>query len=121
MRVLWVLAGFTALLIGGVGIVLPVLPTTPFVILAAFAFGKGSVRLRNWLVDHAQFGPIIQDWEAHGAIAIRYKRIAYTVMGVAFVASIIVGLRPVLLVVQGSCLCGAAFYIHTRPTGPVSE
>lgn len=121
MRVLWVLAGFAALLIGGVGIVLPVLPTTPFVLLAAFAFGKGSVRLRNWLVDHARFGPIIRDWEAHGAIAIRYKRIAYTLMVLAFTASILAGLRPLLLIIQGTCLCCAAFYIHTRPTGPVSE
>lgn len=118
MRVFWIALGLSALVLGIIGVLLPVLPTTPFVILAAFAFGKGSDRLRGWLVNNAIFGPMIREWEAHGAIAPRYKRIAYMFMALAFLGSLIAGVRPVILFVQAVCLSSAGLYIWTRPDGP---
>ncbi|MEC7257498.1 MAG: YbaN family protein, partial [Pseudomonadota bacterium] len=67
MRPLWTLAGLLSLAVGILGIFLPVLPTTPLVLLAAFCFGKGSPRLRAWILEHRRFGPMIADWEATGA------------------------------------------------------
>ncbi len=114
-RLLWTLAGWAALLLGAAGVVLPVLPTTPFVLLAAFLFGKGSPRLRAWLTEHRTFGPLIADWEAHGAIPRPVKRLAVTVMALTFLASVIAGLGWIILTVQAICLSGAAMYILTRP------
>lgn len=100
---------------------LPVLPTTPFIIAAAFAFGKSSPRLRAWLLDHPIFGPMIRDWEANGTIDPRYKRIAYILMGLAFGASVIAGIKPIVLIIQAICMGSAALYVATRPIPNASQ
>ena len=115
---LWLTLGWAALALGAIGIFLPVLPTTPFVILAAFAFGKGSPRLRHWLVSHARFGPMIHDWETYGAIARPYKIIACTVMALTFTVSLVVGLAWWILAIQATCMIPAGIYVVTRPDGP---
>lgn len=78
---LWTLAGLLSLGTGILGIVLPILPTTSLVLLAAFCFGKGSPRLRAWIVDHAHFGPMIESWQTTGAIPRRAKIVALVMMG----------------------------------------
>lgn len=118
MRALWVAVGLLSLLLGAIGVVLPLLPTTPFVLLAAFAFSKGSPRLRQWLLDSATFGPIIADWEQHGAIAPRYKWIACVVMGITFAISVALRLPPLALGAQAAFMLAAASYVLTRPSGP---
>ena len=87
-RPLWAAAGLLSLGLGLVGIFLPVLPTTPLVILAAFCFTRGSPRLRNWITGHGTFGPIIEDWEATGAIPQRVKFWACTVMTLRMYANL---------------------------------
>jgi len=54
--------------LGAIGIVLPLLPTTPFILLAAFCFARSSKRCHGWLVNHKVFGPIITNWTEYGAI-----------------------------------------------------
>lgn len=56
-----------------VGIILPLLPTTPFLLLAAYFFAKSSPRLHRWLLNSRWFGPLIQDWETRRAIPFRTK------------------------------------------------
>lgn len=114
---MWTGAGLLALAVGALGVVLPLLPTTPLVILAAFCFSKSSPRLRSWLLNHRIFGPLIRNWEATGSIAPRYKAIALTAMALAFGLSLALGLKPLILVVQAVCLGGAALYILSRPNG----
>ena len=116
--VLWLTLGWAALALGALGIFLPVLPTTPLVILAAFAFGKGSPRLRHWLVSHARFGPMIHDWETHGAIARPYKIIGCGVMALTFLVSLLAGLAWWILTIQAACMIPAGIYVATRPDGP---
>lgn len=116
IKLLWRLLGFTALGLGALGVVLPILPTTPFVILAAFAFGKSSPRLEAWLLDHKTFGPMIADWREHGAIARRYKVIAVAMMGAAFALSLWSGVAPMVLGIQFICLSGAAAFVLSRPS-----
>ena len=72
----WWLLAYVSLGLGLVGIVLPGLPTVPFVLLAAFAAARGSQRLRARLLAHRQFGPVIRDWEAQGAVSRRAKCLA---------------------------------------------
>ena len=115
---LWAALGCCALALGALGLFLPILPTTPFVIVAAFAFGKGSPRLRHWLVSHRAFGPAIHDWEAHGAIARKYKVIACAVMALTFAVSAVAGVAWWILLIQALCMGPAALYVVTRPDGP---
>ncbi|HSD17285.1 MAG TPA: YbaN family protein [Thermomonas sp.] len=79
-RVLWWLLAYTSLGLGIIGIVVPGLPTVPFVLLAAFAAARGSRRLHAWLLAHPQFGPLIRDWEREGAVSRRAKRLALGTM-----------------------------------------
>ena len=113
----WIVAGFVALGLGMLGIVLPLLPTTPLVLLAAFCFSKGSPRLHGWLMRHPRFGPMIQDWQTHGAIHPRAKRVALLMMLAAFALSVWLALPLWVLVAQAVCLSGAGLFVWTRPDG----
>lgn len=117
VRSAWVALGWVALALGAVGALLPVLPTTPFVILAAFAFGKGSPRLQAMLERHRVFGPIILEWRSTGAIAPRYKAVALAMMAAALGASVVLAVPATVLAVQAICMAGAAAFILTRPNG----
>ena len=115
-RTAWVILGVLALGIGIVGIFLPLLPTTPLVILTAFAFAKGSPRLRRMITTHRIFGPIVEDWEQNGSIAKPYKIAACASMPVVLLISLAVGVPAFVIVIQVICLGGAAFFVLTRPS-----
>lgn len=83
-RTLYLTAGFLSLGLGAIGAVLPVMPTTVFVILAAYCFTRSSPALEARLLDHPGFGPHIRLWRARGAISRKGKRAAT----IAFVISI---------------------------------
>lgn len=120
-RAMWILLGVTSLALGAIGVVLPLLPTTPFVILAAFAFARSSPRLARWLEENRTFGPIIADWRRHGAIAPRFKILAVSMMAAAFGLSVAMSLSGWVLLAQGVAIAGAATFILTRPSGPRPE
>ncbi len=65
----WTILGVVFLMIGGIGVVLPLLPTTPFVLVAAGCFAKSSPRMHAWLLANRVFGPMIVDWEKEVRIA----------------------------------------------------
>lgn len=89
-RLLWVLAGVLSLVTGIVGIFLPLLPTTPFVLLAAFCFSRSSARCERWLLAHKTFGPMVRDWRANHAIPLRAKQLAWSMMALASLWSALV-------------------------------
>lgn len=72
---LW-LAGTVSLILGAIGVVLPGLPTTPFVLLAAACYAKASPRLHAWLLHHRFTGPMLRDWETHHSLSRRTKAVA---------------------------------------------
>lgn len=114
-RPLWLILGLVSVALGVLGIALPVLPTTPLMILAAFFFSKSSPRLEAWLLDHRVFGPVIADWRESGAIAPKIKLMAVGTMAAVFAVSLIVGVKPFVLIIQAVCLGGAAWFVLSRP------
>jgi uncharacterized membrane protein YbaN (DUF454 family) len=84
-RLLWLGAGASALALGVIGIFVPLLPTTPFVLLAAFCFTRGSPRCEAWLLDHPKLGPIVRDWRTTRAIPWRAKLLAWAMMAIGSV------------------------------------
>ncbi len=80
LRLCWLLGGFVSLALGVLGIFLPLLPTTPFVLLAAFCFSRGSERCEAWLLNHPRLGPLVRDWRATRAVPLRAKQIATVMM-----------------------------------------
>ncbi|HSB56143.1 MAG TPA: YbaN family protein [Gemmatimonadales bacterium] len=71
------------------GVFLPLLPTTPFLLLAAGCYARGSVRFYNWLLNSATFGPIIRNWREHRSVAPRHKIMAITVIVLSIGSSVI--------------------------------
>jgi uncharacterized membrane protein YbaN (DUF454 family) len=117
-RPLWIAAGLAAMALGLAGVALPVLPTTPFMLLAAFCFAKGSPRLHRWLVDHPRFGPAIRDWNRHGAISPKAKKLAAAAMAAALLISMAVGVPWTVLGLQALIMAGVAAFVLTRPSPP---
>ena len=79
-RALYLALAYLCLGLGFIGIFVPGLPTTPFVLVAAWAAARGSARLHRWLHDHPLFGPIVRDWQAHGAVSRRSKWVSSLTM-----------------------------------------
>lgn len=117
-RTLWLTVGLFSLALGALGAVLPVLPTTPFVILAACAFGKSSRRLQAALEANRVFGPAIRDWRRDGAIATRFKIVALLMMAAVLALSLVLSAPLAVIAVQAFCMSAAAFFIVTRPGVP---
>lgn len=114
-RAAWFAFGAAALGIGALGVVTPLLPTTPFVLLAAFAFARSSDNWHGWLVCHAIFGPMIRDWRTHGAISRRAKAAAVLAMAATLGISVALHAPLGLLVLQAIVLAGSALFILSRP------
>jgi uncharacterized protein len=76
----WLLLAYFALGLAVLGVVLPGLPTTPFVLVAAWAAAQGSPRLHAWLLAHPTFGPTIRNWQRYGAVSRKAKWLATVMM-----------------------------------------
>lgn len=115
-RIIYLSLGFLSLAAGLVGILVPLLPTVPLVILAAFLFGKSSPALERRLIEHRAFGEHIRTWRAKGAISRRGK----TAAAVAFAVSAVIGLLllawPLNLIPAVAAVAGAS-WVLSRPTG----
>jgi uncharacterized protein len=73
VKYLYLVFGWTMLLLGAIGVLLPLLPTTPFIILAAYCFNKGSPKIHQMLLDNKYFGGMIKDWEQSKVIRLKAK------------------------------------------------
>lgn len=107
--------GWLAVGLAAIGVVLPVLPTTPFLLVAAWAFAKASPAARHWLHGHRLFGPFIRDWQREGAIPRRGKIAAVVGMLMAWHVVFVTSPMPWVPVVVGLCLSAVAVYVVTRP------
>ena len=86
-KLIYNIIGTVSLAFAFIGVVLPIIPTTPFVLLSAACYYKGSKRLHGWLSSNEMFGPIIRDFEEHGGMRKATKIKALTIMWAAVLAS----------------------------------
>jgi uncharacterized membrane protein YbaN (DUF454 family) len=114
----WWLLAYVSLGTGIVGIFVPGLPTTVFILIAAWAASHGSERLHNRLLQHPQFGPVIRNWQAHGAVSRKGKWMATLTMAVC--AGIMLWCVPVAWVkwLSIGCMAAVAVWLWTRPLPP---
>ena len=115
VRMIWFTFGIVSLSFGFAGAVLPLLPTTPFVLLSVYAFARSSPRMHRWLITHQIFGPLIHNWNENGAIDRRTKRIAMTIIVLTPLVSWSIGAPNWVLIVQVFVLIIAAVFVITRP------
>lgn len=90
MRSIYFLLGWLFFGLGAVGVVIPGLPTVPFMLLALWMFSKSSQRFHDWLYSHRVFGPPLQQWKAHRVIPLRAKVVAVLTMSVSLTYMVLV-------------------------------
>ena len=119
VRVLFLVLGVLLLVTGIIGIFVPLMPTTIFLILAAWCFSKSSARLEAWLLGHATLGPTIVNWRTHGAIPPKAKIMACTGMA-AGLALFCYAAHPALwlLLLVAAILGACAWFVLSRPSAP---
>ena len=114
---LYIGLGIVAVILGIIGIFLPVLPTVPFLLLAAWCFERGSETLHNWIVTHKHLGPPIKEWKSHGVIRPRAKVLAVTLITLSF--SYVLFYRQLMMPVRvflGALGVSVIIFILTRPS-----
>ncbi|MGE0819259.1 MAG: YbaN family protein [Candidatus Nanopelagicales bacterium] len=121
MRWVWISLGVASVAAGAVAAVLPLVPTTPFLLVAAFAFARSSDRFHRWLTEHPRLGPPIRDWHAGRLVHRSAKRLATASIALAFAVSVVIGLPLWVLAVQAVVLSGVVAYIWSRPEPPAVD
>lgn len=111
----WWLLAYVALGLGLIGILVPGLPTVPFVLLAAFAAARGSERLHARLLAHPRFGPMIRDWQTQGAVSRRAKRLATLSMAACAVILLLTAPRLWMAGVGIAIMAIVAAWLWRRP------
>lgn len=117
----WWLLAYASLGLGIVGIVVPGLPTVPFVLLSAFAAARGSERLHARLLAHRQFGPMIRDWQAHGAVSRRAKWLAVSMMSVCAAIMFLTSPKLWMAMTGSSIMAVVAIWLWRRPEPPADR
>ena len=114
----WWLLAYAALGLGVIGIFLPGLPTVPFILLSAFAAARGSERLHRRLLDDPRFGPMIRDWQQHGAVSRRAKRLAVAMMSLCAVIMFLTAPRWWMAASGTAIMAVVATWLWRRPEPP---
>ena len=121
-RPFWFALGWIAVALAAAGAVLPLLPTTPFLLVAVWAFGKSSERWKRWVYAQPTFGPMVMAWERHGVIPIWGKAAALGAMATSFGFLVYTERAPAwALALIGAVLLAVAVFIWTRPSRPPRE
>jgi uncharacterized membrane protein YbaN (DUF454 family) len=111
-------AGWLCLALALIGVALPLVPTTPFLLLAAFAFARGSKELHVWLINHPRLGPPIEQWRLHHAISRRAKWAGTLSMVALVVISRVLDVDPRVILLQIGVLAVVTVFLWSRPDPP---
>ncbi|MDG1417545.1 MAG: YbaN family protein [Maricaulis sp.] len=120
-RIIWLTFGMLALGLAILGAILPLLPTTPFLLLATYAFARSSKRLHTWLTEHRIFGGLIRNWQKNGSIDRKTKLISVSTMVGLLALSWALDVRPLVLIIQAVVLTCSAIFVLTRPDAELDQ
>jgi len=119
MKAAYFSLGWLFFVLGVIGAVLPVMPTTPFMLLALWAFSKSSERFHNWLYYHRFFGPPLQKWTQYRVIPLPAKIVSISFMSISFVYMLVFSPVPVWLkLLIAALMLYGAWFILTKPSNP---
>lgn len=117
MRQLYFAVGWLFFALGVIGAFLPVMPTTPFMLLALWAFAKSSPRFHDWLYRHPFFGPPLQQWQRHRVIPRTAKIMSISMMSASLGYLVFFSGQPYYVsAIVGAVMLYAAWFILTKPS-----
>ncbi|SEQ47793.1 hypothetical protein SAMN03080615_01605 [Amphritea atlantica] len=117
IRTLFLMSGFFFVLLGIIGLLLPLVPTTPFLLVAAFCFSRSSERLHQYLLNHRWFGHYIRDWEEHGVIPLKAKLFASGMMLLMISYPLLfLNFHPGLKTAAAATVIIALWYVWRKPS-----
>ena len=117
-RWLWLCGGYLNLVLAAIGAVLPLMPTTVFLLMAAWCFGRASPALRAKLLANPRFGPSLRDWHDHGCISRPAKKAAILGMALSWLLVAVVFRNLIASAIAAACLVMVGSFIVTRPSRP---
>lgn len=115
MRILLHIIGTIAVMLGFIGIFLPVMPTVPFLLIAAWAFARSSPKLQQKILNHPTYGPHVREWQERGAVSRIAKIWAIATMSFGVGVSLWLGLDYRIVFVQAAICAAIAIFLITRP------
>jgi len=118
LRALYLAIGLACVGLGVLGAFLPVLPTTPFLLISVWAFSKSSLRLERWLLEHKRFGPRLVEWRMHRVIPLSAKLAAWGSMIASLTLMIVTGRSPITIAIAAGVMAIGATYVASRPSRP---
>ncbi len=117
IRIIFIILGLLSLSLGAIGVILPLLPTVPFILLAAFFFANSSDKLHKYLINHNIFGPMIENWHHNRSINPAAKKAATLSVAAVFICSLILKVPTHVLGIQAVTLTCVLIFIWSRPNG----
>lgn len=121
-KIILMFIGWLFVIIGAIGVVVPVLPTTPFLLISLWAFSQSSEKFHSWLYHHRFFGPPLRQWEQHGIIPVRAKTIALIMMATSATLVIYFTNTPWYgITAMLALMAVGALFILSRPSKPKTE
>jgi len=122
IRMVYLTTGIICVILGLIGVALPLLPTTPFILVAAFCFSRSSERLHQYLLNHKIMGGVIREWEEHGVIPFKVKLLSTTMMLVMVTYPLLfkefhLGLKAAMTIT----IIIALVYVWSRPSLPKAK
>lgn len=118
IRYAWKGLAITCIGLGGIGAALPLIPTTPFLLLAAWAASRGSPQLHEWLYRHPRYGPVLRDWRDHRALRPRVKYLALLLMAASWAIMMATIGSDSIRLLASLVMLAVLVYLATRPTRP---
>jgi len=115
-RLVYLALGSLFVGLGVLGAFLPVLPTTPLLLVSLWAFSKSSARLERWLLEHPRFGPRLVAWRTDRIIPLPVKLTAWGSMLASLTIMAVAGVSPYALIGAGSVMAIGAVYIASKPS-----
>lgn len=122
MKYFYFILAWLFVVLGVIGAILPVLPTTPFILLALWAFSKCSVRFHNWLFHHKWFGPSIQRWKKYRVIPLSSKILAVSMMSISLIGIIFFTQHHYAIKIAIILFIGyGAYFTLSKPSRPPEQ
>jgi len=118
-RFFYKVLGFVFVGLGVLGVFLPLLPTTPLLLVALWAFSRSSRRFHHWLYTHPRFGPRLREWKEHGTVPVKVKVSAISAMLVSLALMVFVAhAKWYVIATSGALMLVGATYVLSRPSSP---